>query len=168
MPDKNLTTVPFGKHKGRTFSWVALHDPDWLYWSIEEGIWEDKVLVLKEEAHMIGLLSQNIAIPNNEEGNLKVLYITDTNTGKFQTFEVVDASEWDSYSYGGMVSDVIDLSMPRKLSTYDKTGGRLMLSALKFYYYGDESYRFTEKRCHEFFTNRTHFDLDRLKKAVGI
>ena len=51
-------------------------------------------------------------------------------------------------------------SMPWSMNGgYDKLGGQLMISGLKSIIFGDPSYKMTEKRCEEFFSNHDNFDL---------
>ncbi len=52
------------------------------------------------------------------------------------------------------------MSMPWSMNSgYDKLGGQLMISGLKSIIFGDPSYKMTEKRCEEFFSNHENFDL---------
>jgi hypothetical protein len=41
--------------------------------------------------------------------------------------------------------------------SYDKTGGKFLVGAVKYRYFGDSSYRMTQKRLETFFENEANF-----------
>lgn len=51
----------------------------------------------------------------------------------------------------------IDLSQPRRIADYDKSGGALLLDRVKHYLFGDSGHRMTAKRCADFFDNEDNF-----------
>lgn len=152
----NFKEIPFGKHRRRTLPWVALHDPDWLFWAIDEDVLIDKMD--EDEVIFVSHLAKNILIPDNLDNSKMVYYIIQKTTGKFETFEIIERKSLPSYS-NDMTKSVIDLSVPHYLSSYDKLGNKLMLQTFKFHYFGSHKYRLTEMRCIDFFTNRKNFDL---------
>ncbi len=55
--------------------------------------------------------------------------------------------------------EVIDLSTPRQMKSYDKWGNSLLISQVKQQLFGSSSYVMTEKRCEAFFEDDTNFVL---------
>jgi hypothetical protein len=47
--------------------------------------------------------------------------------------------------------------MPRRLAKYDKTGGKIMLKALKNYVFGKANIRLTRGLCEAFFDDDSNF-----------
>jgi hypothetical protein len=55
--------------------------------------------------------------------------------------------------------DSLDLSVARRFKSYDKLGGKLLLRAFKYHFFGSETIRLTKQRCEEFFSDESNFDL---------
>lgn len=64
-----------------------------------------------------------------------------------------------SYPRDIIVHDVIDMSVPRRLAKYDKSGYKIFLAQMKTILFGDPGIRMTKQRCEEFFDNDDNFDL---------
>ena len=96
---------------------AAKIDPDWFFWAVEKHIFSTSRL--KAEANEIRRKATNIRIPSGS----KVEYAIHPSTGKFANVSVVPAStprhEGSSPTH---VADVLDLSMARQISPYDKLG----------------------------------------------
>ena len=79
-------------------------------------------------------------------------------TGRFYHMEIVPVSqprhEGSSPSFR---SDVIDLSVPRQIASYDKLGCRSLLSSVKDVLFGSKSARMTQERCGAYFDESTNF-----------
>ena len=149
----------FGKHKGKTLPQVVFIDPDWFFWAMEDGISKGKGKLLYE-AQEIYHKSQSVLIPQNGSKNLMAEYFIHSPTDKFAYMEIVSASRPDHV--GSSItfrSEVIDLSVPRDISSYDKLGGKLLISNLKSCLFGSSNYRMTKKRCEAFFEDDGNFDL---------
>jgi hypothetical protein len=56
-----------------------------------------------------------------------------------------------------MLSDVIDLSMPRRFSVYDKPTGKQMVKFIKKLYFGNSGYYMSKSRCENFFNDEANF-----------
>jgi hypothetical protein len=147
----------FGRHKGKTLPQVVFKDPDWFFWAMEDKIFRGKIL---NEAREIYRKSQSIRIPKNGSKKLVAEYYIHSPTEKFACMEIVPASRPDHV--GSSVTfreDVIDLSIPRQISSYDKLGCNYLISNLKYYLFGSSSYRMTKARCEAFFEDDGNFDL---------
>jgi hypothetical protein len=81
-------------------------------------------------------------------------------THKFADLEVVPESRPPHVgSTPTFRRDVFDLSVPRQIAEYDKLGGSLLVSALKYYLFQNSKIRLTKKLCEEFFENDSNFVL---------
>jgi hypothetical protein len=149
----------FGRHKGKTLPQVVFKDPDWFFWAVGAGIFKKRGRLLNE-AKEIYRKSQSIRIPKNGSKKLVVEYFVHPSTEKFACMEIVPASRPDHVgSSDTFRSEVIDLSVLREISSYDKLGGNLLISNLKYYLFGSSSYRMTKARCEAFFEDDGNFDL---------
>ena len=53
--------------------------------------------------------------------------------------------------------DVIDLSVPRQISKYDKRGYKNMILSVKIHLFGNRHIRLTKEFCEEFFEDDGNF-----------
>jgi hypothetical protein len=53
--------------------------------------------------------------------------------------------------------DVIDLSVPRRIASYDKLGCKSLVTSAKYVLFGSTSARMTKERYEAFFDDLTHF-----------
>jgi hypothetical protein len=147
------TVVWFGKHKGKTLPQIVLTDPDWFFWAIEEHVF-NRSAHLTSEAKEISRKARRIKVA----AKTRVEYAIHPHARKLADVSVVPAStprhEGSSPTY---VEDVLDLSMARKISSYDKLGGQIIVRALKFHVFGNENVRLTRQRCERFFNDDSNF-----------
>jgi len=61
------------------------------------------------------------------------------------------------YDGQGFMLDVIELSVPRQMSAYDKVGSKNIISRTKVIVFGDPHYKMTKRRCEEFFEDDSNF-----------
>jgi hypothetical protein len=147
--------VKFGKHSGKTLPQIVFDDPDWFFWAIEENVFKGP---LSREAMVIGARARTIRIPNNDTGNLVAEYFVHPPTRKFSHMEIIPLSQpKHEGSSPTFRSDVIDLSVPRQIASYDKLGCRSLLSSVKNVLFGSKSARMTQERCGEFFDDSGNF-----------
>jgi hypothetical protein len=52
---------------------------------------------------------------------------------------------------------VIDVSVPRRVAKYDKTGCMSLVASLKFHLFGGKAARVTKERAESFFSNPSNF-----------
>lgn len=151
------TPLSFSKHKGKTLPQILFVDPDWFFWAIEEGVFE-KTPTLKHEASDLYDKARRIRIPDGIEDDPEVEYLIHAPSKKFGTFYIVPADR--SLHQGSSPAtrkDVIDMSLPRTVAHYDKTGYKLFLRCLKSYIFGKETARVTRQRAERFFDNPSNF-----------
>lgn len=148
--------ILFGKHAGKSLPQVALSDPDYIYWAVEEGTFKSPRLAA--ELAEVARKGRRIVIPGNRLTTKKVRYYIDPNVRKLAVVDVIDAEEGPHVgSSRTRESDFFDLSLPRRLAPYDKTGGRFLVQAIKRHVFGKESTRLTRARCDGFFDDPANF-----------
>lgn len=149
------STLKFGKHIGKTLPQIVFADPDWFFWAIETNVFNGP---LKHESETINVRARAIRIPNNTAGDLQAEYLVHPPTGKFGDMEIVPASRpLHQGSSPAFRMDVIDLSVPRKIASYDKLGCKTLVSCAKCVLFGSSSARMTKERCEMFFDDSTNF-----------
>ncbi len=148
------TPVNFGTtHRGETLPDVMLHDPDWVCWAREHGVLKGP---LADEAEEIYRRARLIRIHQPPDGPPVVAqYVAEPRTGKFASLEFVP-STWEQC---GRQTTSIDLTAAHMMGSYDKRGGKLLLSAVKAHLFGKSSARMNAKRCAAFFNDDNNFDL---------
>jgi hypothetical protein len=145
----------FGKYYGKSLQWVALHDPDYLFWLVEENAIRDPLL--RSKAGELALKARNIKLPRSDAENWYVVYIP--HKGDLACVEIIPKARLDPYR-SQYWADHIDLSMARQWKRYDKSGGQVLIKAVKRLYFKDGNVRLTDQRCRDFFANADHFVLD--------
>ena len=151
------SVINFGTHKGKTLPQVLFSDPDWFFWAIEEGVFQNRG-TLRGQAADLNTKARHIKVPARHGTNMLVEYVIHPPTGKFAHIELVPASQphHDGSSPTFRKSE-IDLSIPRQIAQYDKLGCKNMLKSAKFYLFGSERTRMTKERCEEFFDDVSNF-----------
>jgi hypothetical protein len=152
------STVNFGKHSGKTLPQIILSDPDWFFWAVERGLFKQSAL--RQEADDVNRKSRCIRIPQKGGKKLVAEYFIHRPTNKFSHFDLAPedrpAHQGSSPTFR---AEVIDLSVPRRIASYDKLGFKNMLTSLRFHVFGSESARLTRKICEDFFDNDANFCL---------
>ena|SRR5437773_8449794 len=148
------TLVGFGEHAARTLPQIIFKDADWFFWGFENGVFS-KNYRLAVEAETIHRRATSIVPPYDDQGRpLGVEYLVDRTSGRFAGLQFVPAS---IVGPGNRYSDRIDLSVPRQLNDYDKTGYNILMGDLKELLFGSRSARATRSRCEEFFDVEGNF-----------
>ena len=153
------SALDFGKHAGKTLPQVMFSDPDWFYWAYESGAFNGDLL-LKKESEEIHAKSTAIQVPQRGEGKMVVEYTVHKPTHKFNGLDLVPESK--PYHKGSSVTfrrSVIDMSLVRRIAKYDKLGYKRLIRDLKHLLFGDSQIRMTKRRCEDFFSDHTNFDL---------
>lgn len=151
------TALEFGKHEGKTLPQVLFADPDWFFWAYETKVF-DKRPAHRAQANLIFSRATRIKPPTDQFQDPVVEYLIHRPTGKFGRLEVVPRSR--GLHEGGSPafrSDLIDMSVPRRIAQYDKVGCKSLVSSLKFYIFGSESTRVTKGRAEDFFSDLANF-----------
>ncbi len=150
--------VYFHKHGGKTLPQIIFSDPDWFFWAIEEEVFKDRGS-LAVEAQEVYEKATSIKIPNNDNNESVVEYVTHPPSGTFSHFRVIPSStpqhEGSSHTFR---KQFIDMSVPRRMKPYDKLGNRRLLSSLKDCVFGNKSLHMTKKKCEDFFDSSKNFE----------
>jgi hypothetical protein len=154
------TPLGFGEHKGETLPRIVLSDPDYFFWAYRKGIFRG---VVAAEADKIAERATRIKIPEKEGEKRVAVYHLHSPTGTFGGLRLMSESEAEDDeedSFAAVRNDVIDLSVPRRIKAYDKSGGKLLIRAVKLYLFGSATARLTTKRCAAFFDDNANFAFD--------
>jgi len=132
-----------------------MRDPDWFFYLMEKGVFTG---AYSEEAKELDGKAKKIKQPNGSRGKQIVRYLEDRRSHKLTKVDIVPKDEpaHDGSSIEHR-SEYIDLSLPRKLCSYDKAGGKMILRFLKDQLFGDSSRYLTRDRCEGFFDDDENF-----------
>src|ERR1041384_3128984 len=146
--------LTFGNHVGVTLPQLVFRDADYFFWLIDQpGFLDDRSF--GQQAKELQWKATHIKIPQIGTELLVAEYHFSRNG--FITLELVPAS----CAWGGLNSiclRVIDLSIPHRHKTYDKTGSRRLIRTLKSLVFGSESHHVTRRRAEFFFDDAANFD----------
>lgn len=155
----NCTKLNFGKHNGKTLTQVVFQDPDWFFWSMDNGVFE-KRRQYWDQADEVYTKTCNIRIPDEGEGHgsKEIRISLYPPTGRFYFFDVINKGEplYD-HECSTRLLDRIDLSFPRQICEYDKEGCRLMIKSLKLWVFGDQNIVFRKSLVESFFNEDDNF-----------
>jgi len=147
--------LSFGIHKGKTLPEVMFKDPDWFFWAYENK--KLNIEMMMNEAEELFRKARAIRLPGKYANSMQVAYLRDITTGKFAGMQlVVKGSYVNAFS---SCSDVIDLSFPRSLKSYDKQAYKSVISMLKQIFWGNSRCRINRLKAEEFFNNNANFKL---------
>jgi hypothetical protein len=150
------TVVKVGKYAGKTLPQIVFQDPDWFFWAMEKNVFGGSI---PEEAREIDLRARRIRIP--QKGSMVAEYVIHRPTGKFGGLKIVDpSSRMHEGSSGTFRKPYIDLSVPRTIKVYDKTGYKILLRQVKSIVFGSAKTRMTQAQCEAFFYDDHNFVLD--------
>lgn len=149
------TELSLPKHKGKTLPQVLFADPDYFFWGVEDGAFKGP---LAAEAADLHHKATRIKIRQSGPEQLMAEYVIHPGVSKFADLRFVPKSR-PKHEGGSQTfrMDHIDLSVPRRISKYDKMGGRMLVAAVKEHYFGSASARMTRKRCEQFFEDKHNF-----------
>jgi len=151
------TELWFGKHKGKTLPQLVFSDPDYFFWAMETGVFDSKGR-LESEAHDVYQKAISIKIPTIGNEQLVAEYAVHPSMRGCVGIEVVPKTRPEHKgSTQTFRRPVIDMSVPRGIANYDKTGYRIFVRSLKFYLFRDEHCRLTKKICEQFFDDPNNF-----------
>ena len=150
------TKLNFGKNNGKTLPHVLFTDPDWFFWVIDSGAFDDKP-ALKAEATELNRKARNIKIPDTGTPRIAEYFILPS-TGKFAHFDLIPESRGKHHgpSSAGRL-DVIDMSFPKGCHNLDKDCCKRLIKSLKLQLFGNASTPMTKRKCEAFFEDDTNF-----------
>jgi len=148
--------ITFGKHEGKTLPQVAFSDPGYIYWAAAKSSFGSSRLAW--ELADVAKKGKRIKIPDNDLMDKRVYYYIDRTSGKVANVEVVGADHGPHVgSSGTRQTSYFDISVPRKLAPYDKTGGKFVIGAIKHHVFGNSRAQLTKAKCEAFFDDVTNF-----------
>lgn len=151
------TQLSFGRHSGKTLPQVLFADPDWFFWAVETGVFKTRPSY-ESEARLLNERARKIKIPESKHSDPVVQYLIHHPTKKFSHFEIVPSEQpLHEGSSPAFRSPVIDMSVPRRITEYDKLGCKSLVSSLKYYLFGSKSARVDKKRAEAFFSDPKNF-----------
>jgi hypothetical protein len=142
------TTLPFGKHRGKTLPQVILNDPDWFFWILPELYGQ-----LKSEADDLAHKASKIRIPRRNPSRWLIEFRFE-HRNRFCGFDIVRADRFidPKWSIG---LPYLDLALLPSHKAYDKKGYKnLIRDFRKLYFHGRN---LTKKRCEVLFENVDNF-----------
>jgi hypothetical protein len=138
------TTVPFGKHRGKTLPQIILDDPDWFFWILPELYGQ-----LKIEAEDLARKASKIKIPRRNPRKWCVEFRFERGH-RFCGFEIIRADSFMGQKWSVRLP-YLDLRLPRSYKAYDKKGYKNLIRDFRRLYFEGRS--LTKKRCEAFFGN---------------
>ena len=150
-------TYEIGKWRGskKSLPQIILTDPDWFFWACEEG-----PLKTNARAQKLYERARAIKVPQRFPGKTAVAeYFIHPPTGKFAGVQLVPS---DRPAHEGSSATwrraVLDLRAARDIKGYDKTGGAILVSAVKAIIFPGKA-RVTRNMCESFFDDDANFDI---------
>jgi hypothetical protein len=149
------TKLDSGKHAGKTLPQLLFADPDYFFWGVEVGAFKG---ALTAEAAELRHRATHVKIHQSGAEQLVAEYVIHPGVKKFTDLNFVPKSR-PAHEGGSQTfrMDHIDLSVPRRISHYDKKGGKMLISVVKQHYFGSASARMTRERCEQFFDEKKNF-----------
>jgi hypothetical protein len=141
------TTLPFGKHQGKTLPQIILHDPDWCFWILPELYGP-----LKIEADDLASKASKIKIPRKNPCEWRVEFRFDGE--RFCGFDIVRADSFMDPKWA-ISLPYLDLRLLRSHKAYDKKGYKNLICDFRTVYF--DGGNLTKKRCEAFFGNGDNF-----------
>lgn len=156
-------SIRFGKHEGKTMEWLFFNNPGYCYWMENKGIHQDSNkfnACERRELERLFRRANHLKIPGEciwcKQGKsiTRMAMIMHYSGGLTDVgFDCDDCNPGGS----GWIFTRPAFRTPDIFRNYDKTGGKVLVRAIKYAYFGDSSYRMTPKRLEEFWDNDDHF-----------
>jgi hypothetical protein len=143
------TILSFGKYEGKTLPQILLLDPDWFFWMLPKFYGG-----LAQEAQALGRKAKAIKIPGPDRETQVVEYQYEDGA-RFLGFSFVQATS-AVHSKWCRRRSYLDLSIVRRLRSYDKRGSHRLIHYFRRNYFG-QGKRLTKERCEAFFSNEENF-----------
>lgn len=156
MADK----VGFGKYRERTLEWLFFNDPGYVWWMIDDGAVKNLSPAARSRFDDLVRRASHLAVPGTCEqcrrAPVSRMFLTQHSSGGLARIDFYcDACKYE----GGSLSFAAKPAFytPDFYRSYDKTGGRFLVNAIKRAYFGSSGSRMTQKRMEEFFNNPSNF-----------
>ena len=143
--------LTFGRHQGKTLPQIVLSDPDWFFWALRKKVFCSP---LAGEVKDIAYKICHIKIPRPNPEDWKFEFICNSD-GKLLDLRLLRAEDAVYGHVNKQIIGVLDMSWPRLWGGYGKSSGKLLLAAIRHYYF--DGSRMTKARCEVFFSNNANF-----------
>jgi hypothetical protein len=142
------TTIPFGKHQGKTLPQIVIDDADWFFWILPRLYGQ-----LKSEADDVARKASKIKIPRRNPRKWCVEFRFE-HGDRFCGFDIVRADSFMNPKWSIRLP-YLDLRLPRSYKAYDKKGYKKLIRDFRRLYFDGRN--LTKKRCEAFFDNDDNF-----------
>jgi hypothetical protein len=147
--------LKFGKFAGKSLPQIVFTDPDWFFWAWGNDVFDKHGP--KVEATKVNERARSIRIPSEDGVERDAVYVLHPVNGKVVGVECLPKGQpYRGGGVGTIRNDVIDLSVPRRLSHYDKTGGKFVACVAKSVLFPGVG-RVTQQRLEAFFDDDSNF-----------
>lgn len=142
--------VLFGKYEKKSLPQIALKDPGYVNWGIRKKVFRDPP-ELPVQAAQVFQRGSRIALPADRFPDHEVEYVIDSAEKKLVHVNVVPRNT--PVAANSRRLPVFDLFLAGDLDSWDKSGGKIIIRAIKRFVLGDEKYQFTRDRAEDFFSD---------------
>jgi hypothetical protein len=142
------TTLPFGRHQGKTLPQVILDDPGWFFWILPRLYGR-----LKIEADDLASKASKIKILRKNPRKWRVEFRF-AHGKRFCGFDIVRADSFMDVKWSIRLP-YLDLRLPPFYKAYDKKGYKNLIRDFRALYFDGRN--LTKKRCEAFFDNGDNF-----------
>jgi hypothetical protein len=143
----------FTERKEKTLPQLILSRPDYFYWGLGKGVFDD--VFLKEQADVLEFRARHIKIPRQQRSEKLVDYCFDEND-RFLKLEIVNArTPWNPCATFRLPH--IDFSVLRRCNSHDMESGTCFIRSFKAAFFGNPSRRLDQANCEIFFNDQANF-----------
>jgi hypothetical protein len=151
-------TLGFGKYRDRTLEWLFFNDPGYVWWMIDQGAEKNLKGAARNRFDQLVRRAKHLAIPGkcrHCSQPISRMSLTEHPSGGLAR---IDFFCKDCRHDGGSLSILTAPAFytPDFFKSYDKLGGKFLVEAIKYAYYG-KKVRMTQAKMEEFFDEPANF-----------
>jgi hypothetical protein len=150
-------TLGFGKYNGKTLEWLFFNDPGYVWWMIDKGADGNLGGAARTRFDQLVRGAWHLKIPGRcrhcEKPISRMSLIEHPSGGLARADFFCDTCHHDSGAY---LLTTPAFYTPDFFKNYDKLGGKILVEAIKYAYYGRKA-RMTQAKMEEFFDDPSHF-----------
>ena len=155
-----FSILDFGKHEGKTIPEILLSDPNWFFWALDAGLFQQHGRQ-QEEAAELGYRARNIKLPRDNPEQWRVNYYTNRH-GDYWGF-IIQRTDVLPDSGFAFETEVLSLEYVTQLRPTDRA---YYLHKIKSYLFGKGS-RVTKTVAEQFFGDDSNFDFSKRPAKVA-
>jgi hypothetical protein len=160
-----MITINFGKYARATFNTVEeilWRDPGYVWWMESERMHHTRRDIDTRAFDALTAKARNLKIPRpcvwcKGERPVTRMFVT-RHISRGAACVDFDCDECKPMGGSMHVALPPGFFTPDIFRSYDKTGGRFLVEAIKREFFGDKSYRMTKKRVEEFWNDASNFN----------